>query len=97
MSLNEYMPEDEVKNGVSGLDVMELSNADEKYIVGGCSMDKTHKYICEDTTGDILPYERRWKDTTMVHKYSVFILRVRWASTTYDPLVRPYPYFNIPE
>lgn len=33
----------------------------------------------------------------MVHKYSVFVLRVRWASTTYDPLVRPYPYFKIPE
>jgi hypothetical protein len=33
----------------------------------------------------------------MVHAYSVFVLRVRWASTTYDPLIRPYPYFAIPE
>lgn len=33
----------------------------------------------------------------MVHSYSVFVLRVRWASTLYNPAVRPYPYFNIPE
>ena len=91
------MREDEVEDGVSGLDVMALSRGEERYRVGNCSMDATHKYICEDTTGDILPYERRWKDTTMVHAYSVFVLRVRWASTTYDPLIRPYPYFAIPE
>ncbi len=97
MSLKEYMPEDEVKNGVSGMDVMALSGGDEKYLVGNCSMDSSHKYICDDTTEDILPHERRWKDTSMVHKYSVFVLRVRWASTTYDPQTRPYPYFNIPE
>jgi predicted nucleic acid-binding Zn ribbon protein len=97
-SLNAYMREDVVGEGrASGLDVMALSGGDERYQVGGCSLDLTHKYICDDTTGDILPHERRWKDTTMVHKYSVFILRVRWASTTYDPQVQPYPYFRIPE
>lgn len=46
MSLKDYMPEDVIKNGVSGMDVMELSNGDGKYVVGGCSMDDTHKYIC---------------------------------------------------
>ena len=91
------MREDEVKDGVSGLNVMSLSGGDDRYKVGNCSFDATHKYICEDTTRDILPYERRWKDTTMVHAYSVFILRVRWASTTYDPLIHPYPYFAVPE
>lgn len=46
MSLNDYMPEDAVENGVSGMNVMELSNGDQKYVVGGCSMDSTHKYVC---------------------------------------------------
>lgn len=96
-SLQGYMREDEVKDGMTGMDVMTRSNGEERYQVGNCSFDLTHRYICEETTGDILPYERRWKDTTMVHSYSVFVLRVRWASTTYDPSVRAYPYFAIPE
>lgn len=33
---------------------MALSNGDQNYVVGDCSLDLTHKYICEDTSGDIL-------------------------------------------
>jgi hypothetical protein len=40
---------------------------------------------------------RRWKETALVREYSVSVLRVRWASTTYDENVQAYPYFNIPE
>lgn len=25
------------------------------------------------------------------------VLRVRWASTNYDPAIKPYPYFSVPE
>lgn len=25
------------------------------------------------------------------------VLRVRWASTNYDPAIKPYPYFAVPE
>jgi predicted nucleic acid-binding Zn ribbon protein len=76
---------------------MSLSSGDQAYSIGNCSLDLTHKYICEDTSDDIMEHERRWKDTTMVHSYQVFVLRVRWASTLYDPSVKSYPYFNIPE
>lgn len=44
-----------------------------------------------------MEHERRWKDTSMVHSYHVFVLRVRWTSTLYDPAVKAYPYFSIPE
>lgn len=101
MRLKDYMSENKVEtteNGlISGLDVMAHSNGDESYLVGDCSLDSTHKYICEETPDSVLEYESRWKDTTMVHSYSVFVLRVRWASTLYNPAVRPYPFFNIPE
>ena len=101
MRLKDYMLENKVENTenglVSGLDVMAHSNGDSSYIVGGCGFDSTHKYICDETPDAIFAHESRWKDTTMVHSYSVFVLRVRWASTLYDPSVRQYPYFNIPE
>ncbi len=76
---------------------MALSKGDKNYLVGNCDFDSTHKYICGDVSNEILEYERRWKDTSMVHKFSVFVLRTRWTSTSYDPNKRSYPYFNIPE
>ena len=76
---------------------MAISHGDPSYKVGNCDYDDSHKYICGGCFDEVLEHERRWKDTSMVHAYSVFVLRVRWASTTYDPLIRAYPYFNIPE
>lgn len=53
MRLKSYMLENKVEtseNGlISGLDVMAKSNGDSSYMIGGCSLDSTHKYICEET------------------------------------------------
>jgi len=31
-----------------------------------CSLNTIYKYICDDTTSTIKPWNKRWKDTTLV-------------------------------
>ena len=70
---------------------------DASFSVPSCSLNEQYKYLCEDTTENIQEHERRWKDTALVPEFTVFILRIRWASTDYDPAISAYPYFKIPE
>lgn len=85
-------------NGVnSGLDSMTPYDGDISFSVPGCSLDSQYKYLCEDTTDNIQEHETRWKDTALVPEFTVFVLRIRWASTEYDPSVQAYPFFSIPE
>lgn len=60
MRLKNYMSESKVEiteNGlISGLDVMAHSNGDSSYLVGNCSLDTTHKYICDETPEAVLEY-----------------------------------------
>jgi hypothetical protein len=96
--MNNYSREDVIgSDRNSGLNTMALYDGNTEYLVDGCEFNTIYKYVCGNTTKDIEPYYRRWKDTSLVPAFSVFVLRVRWASNTYNPKVRSYPYFNIPE
>jgi FtsP/CotA-like multicopper oxidase with cupredoxin domain len=81
----------------SGLNTLTAYDGNTDYLVEGCQLNTVYKYICENTTQQIEAYRRRWKDTSLVPPFTVYVFRMRWASNTYDPKVRKYPYFNIPE
>lgn len=67
------------------------------YSVAGCPLNKIYKYICSNSSSDIYPWYRRWKDTVEVKAYTVSRLRVRWAKTVFDPAVSAFPFFNYNE
>ena len=62
-----------------------------------CSMNTIYKYICGNSTGSINGWYKRWKETALVREFTVMVLRVRWTSTNYDPAIKKYPYFAVPE
>lgn len=81
----------------SGLNSLAPYDNNADYLVEGCQFNTVYKYVCADTTKDIEPYLRRYKDTTLVPATTVYVFRMRWASNSYDPKVRSYPYFGVPE
>ena len=81
----------------SGLNSLTPFDGSSDYLVEGCPFNTVYKYVCSNTTDTIEPYRRKWKDTTLVPPYTVYVIRIRWASTSYDPIVSEYPYFSIPE
>lgn len=82
---------------ISGFNVLELVNLAKSKVDPNCSLSSTYKYLCQETTSSIPQHYRRWKDTALIHPYSVSVLRIRWAMTEYDEKVQAYPYFKIPE
>jgi FtsP/CotA-like multicopper oxidase with cupredoxin domain len=86
---------------VSGLNAMDpiASSADmAKYAqYSNCPYNSLYKYVCNNSTSTINSWYKRWKETAFVRQYTVMVLRIRWASTNYDPTVKPYPYFAVPE
>ena len=72
--LDNYNPQTKIVNAnigkVSGLNVMETitTAADTtKYArFTECSLNTIYKYVCDDTTSTIKPWNKRWKDTTLV-------------------------------
>jgi hypothetical protein len=65
-----------------------------KYSVNGCALDSVYKYICENSSANVYPWYKRWKDTVEIKAYTVTRLRIRWAETSYNPSERTYPYFS---
>jgi hypothetical protein len=74
----------------SGLNTLTAYDGNTDYLVEGCQLNTVYKYICENTTQQIEAYRRRWKDTSLVPPFTVYVFRMRWASNTYDPKVRKY-------
>jgi hypothetical protein len=96
--MNSYMREDIIDSDKnSGLNSLTPYDGNLEYLVDGCPSNTVFKYICANTTDSIEPYRRKWKDTTLVPPYTVYVMRIRWASTSYDQSVKEYPYFSIPE
>jgi hypothetical protein len=77
--------------------VLELANPAKNKVDPNCPLSNKYKYLCQETTSSIPQHYRRWKDTALIHPYSVSVLRIRWAMTEYDEKVQAYPYFKIPE
>lgn len=69
--------------------------AEGRYYDSGCP-ESRYRYICNDSL-PIAAEDRRWKDTAKLPANYFIQLRIRWASTEYDPEVRSYPFFNVPE
>lgn len=86
---------------VSGLNVLDLIATPKdraKYArFSKCSLNSIYKYVCDETTGSINKWYKRWKETALVREFTVMVLRIRWASTNYDEKVQSYPYFAVPE
>lgn len=83
---------------VSGLNVMEKASTAAdivKYSSTGCLPG--YKYICQNTSVTIQHWYRGWKDTARINPLRVTVIRIRWAKTSYDPVVSVYPYFTEPE
>jgi hypothetical protein len=40
---------------------------------------------------------KHWKEVVTIQPGEYFRVRIRWASTDYDELLSPYPYFKVPE
>lgn len=72
---------------VSGFNVLEKINPKnsnhKEYIQTGstCKYNSMYKYICNETSDTIPLHYRRWKDTVIVHPFSVSVLRIRWTKT----------------
>lgn len=91
--------EDEFIDGISGKNVMEeISNEDDsaRYFYPDCPLS-TYKYICSDSTDNLPVYERGWKDTAGVAGFEVYVLRIRWTKTFFNPELENDPYFNYDE
>jgi hypothetical protein len=69
--------------------------ASKAYFYPACP-DSHYKYICNSSI-PVPAEDQRWKDTVKVPANFFVQIRIRWASTDYDPDVRPYPFFNVPE
>lgn len=65
------------------------------YLYAACP-ESTYKFICNSSLP--VPIEdTRWKDVAKMPVNHSIQVRIRWTSTEYDPEVKPYPFFNVPE
>lgn len=90
--------EDKPTNGSTyGFDLLtKMTQADSKaYFYAPCP-NSPFKYICNESL-PIPEEDTRWKDVAKVDPNLFVRLRIRWAKTDYDPAMKPYPYFNVPE
>lgn len=55
-----------------------------------------YKYICNQSI-PVPAVDQRWKDVAKLPINYFVHLRIRWTKTDYDPAVKPYPFFSVPE
>lgn len=86
----------DMKTLVSGININDLIKTDPSYLsfigLSSCPTNKTHKYVCSASDNG-KPWYRRWKDTAMVDKFTVFRYRIRWTMSDYK---KGGPYFHVP-
>jgi len=82
---------------IYGLNVFEKIGPSDvgKYNDPTCPVNSTYKYLCQQTP--IVEWYTKWKEVAFVYPGQVQRLRIRWASNDYNPTVKAYPYFSIPE
>lgn len=100
-AFDSYLRENETVSAdiglVSGKNVLErVENSSNlgRYSVEGCPLNTLYKYVCANSSNNIYPWYRQWKDTIEVKGFMVTKIRIRWTKTSYDPSISDDPYFD---